>query len=507
MRAMVEIRTGKLQGAEDRGVLVFKGIPYAAPPVGRSRFAAPQPPEPWSGIRDATQSRAAAPQVPRRLQIIPTAAQGEQSEDCLFLNVWTPARDVAPVADVGRRPVLVFVHGGSFMRGDGASPMYAGTPLAERTGIVVVTLNYRLGALGFTNWSVVGGERIGASANLGLLDQLAALRWVRENIAAFGGDPDNVTLCGESAGAMSVGAVLGMPAARGLFHRAILQSGAAHNVHDEDASSRVVHGLLRALELEPSDLERVRDVPIPALLEAQTKVAQTLWADSDVLCFQPTVDPLTLPTQPLDAIRAGAARDLPMIVGTNREEWNFFGALDPRVQQLSEEDLYARICARVGEAAESLLQVYAGTRPDATPGQRFCAIETDRVFRIPAIRLLETQLAHCPQLFGYLLTQASPALEGRLGACHALDLPFVFGQTGLSALAPLIGQGPQVEQLSGRIMDAWAAFMRDGSPQHAGLSTWPAYELTRRATQLLGTPCAAASDPGAAEREAWEKVL
>jgi len=501
MSAVVETCSGKLAGTLDRGVLTFRGIPYAAPPVGRLRFAAPQPPEPWTGVRDATQYGAAAPQTPRRLQILPTAAQGPQNEDCLFLNVWTPGCDAA------RRPVLVFVHGGSFLRGDGASPLYVGTPLAERADIVVVTLNYRLGALGFTSFAELGGERIEASANAGLLDQLAALHWVRENISAFGGDPSNVTLCGESAGAMSVGAVLGMPAARGLFRRAILQSGAAHNFLSEAAAARIAECMLGVLEIAPSRLERVRDVPAEALVAAQAKVMQLMESEADLLCYQPAIDAATLPAPPLEVIRAGGVAGVSMIVGTNREEWNFFGALDPRVTQLTEDDLYARVRGRVGENAESLLRVYARTRPHATPGERFCAIETDRIFRIPAVRLCEAQIEHAPNVFAYLFTHASPALDGRLGACHVLELPFVFGHTGLAPLAPLVGQGPEVERLSHCIMDAWASFMRGGSPMHAELQAWPAYDRRQRTTLQLGTPCAPIADPGAAEREAWEKLL
>ena len=496
MGTIVETESGRLSGDEERGLLVFRGIPFAQPPIGPLRFAAPEPPEPWAGVREARAFGPSAPQMPRRSELLPGTDLGRMDEDCLYLNVWTPA------ADTGRRPVLVWIHGGAFVGGAGSRPLYASPSLAARGDAVLVTLNYRLGALGFLHLDALGGRQIGAVSNAGLLDQIAALRWVRANIERFGGDPTRVTLFGESAGGMSVGSLLGSPAARGLFQRAIAQSGAAHSVHAPEAATRVAEALLEALGASP---DKLREVSTQAILEAQGRVLLARQASGGMLAFQPVLEPTLFPEPPLEAVRGGIARDVPLIVGTNRNEWNFFAALDPRMGSLTEQRLAQMLTDRVGEGAPALLDAYSRAL-GGTPGERFCAIETDRVFRIPAIRLAEAQARHQRNTFAYLFTWSSPALGGRLGSCHALEVPFVLGSLGLQGMGAFVGTGAAATRLSERMMDAWLAFARDGVPDHAGLPAWQPYEPSRRATLILDAECALRADPDAELRQAWEAI-
>ncbi len=501
MQRIVETESGRVSGAEERGVLAFRGIPFARPPVGPLRFAAPAPPEPWAGVRDANAFGPSAPQGPRRSELLPGTELGRMDEDCLYLNVWTPA------ADGAKRPVLVWVHGGAFVGGAGSRPLYASASLTARGDAVLVTLNYRLGALGFLHLDALGGRRIDAVSNAGLLDQIAALRWVRANIERFGGDPDRVTLFGESAGGMSVGSLLGSPLAQGLFQRAVAQSGAAHNVHAPEDATRVAEAMLQALGLSGgAALDKLREVSTQAMLGAQGRVLLSRNVGPGVLPFQPVLEPTLFPEHPLAALRRGIARDVPLVTGTNRDEWNFFAALDPRMASFTEQRLADLLSERVGEGAPALLDVY-GRALGGTPGERFCAIETDRVFRIPAIRLAEAQASHQRHTYAYLFTWPSPALGGRLGSCHALEVPFVFGSLALPGMGAFVGSGETATRLSERMMDAWLAFARSGHPAHASLPEWPGYEPVRRATLRLGAEVRRDDDPLAAERRAWDGVL
>ena len=511
MERTVETRSGRIRGVEQDGLAVFRGVPFAKPPVGKLRFRAPQAPEPWSHVRDATEFGPTAPQAERQMQMLPGPAQQEQrSEDCLYLNVYTPGVDAA------RRPTLVWIHGGGFTGGSGSSPMYDGVPLAKRGDAVVVTLNYRLGALGFIDLSAYGGDEFGATANPGLLDQIAALGWVRENVERFGGDPDNVTIFGESAGGMSVGSLLGMPAARGLFRRAIAQSGAAHNVHASEAAAAVAEALLGVLDIPVDQAQRLHEVPVERLVEAQTQTMQkTRRIGSLGMAFSPVVDGKTIAEPPIETIRAGGARAVTVLVGTTRDEWNLFRMMDPQGQKLDAEGVVKRLGARLPGAnarttAERVYETYRKAhegRTSTEPIDLFCAIETDRIFRIPAIRLAEAQRPHNESTYTYLFTWESPLLEGRLGSCHALELPFVFGTLTRPGMSRFAGEGPQAERLSERMMDAWLAFARDGDPGHAELPEWAPYDEDRRATMVLGAEAGLEPSPFDDERRAWDGIL
>ena len=500
MSGIVETLQGRIEGFEQNGVQVFRGIRYAAPPTGARRFAPPAAPESWTGVRDCTSFGNSAPQPPSPL---PGMAPGVQDEDCLFLNVYTPS------ADKQRRPVMVWIHGGGFTGGSGSQALYEGTRLAAHGQIVLVTLNYRLGALGYLHLAPHADALEAAASNLGQRDQLAALRWVRDNIERFGGDPAQVTIFGESAGGMAVSTLIAMPEARGLFRHAIAQSGAAHATHSARSATRIVEALLDELEIASNQIERLRDVEIARLLEAQVKAGVRTTADV-VLPYAPVIEPETLPEHPLDVVRRGDAAEIRLVVGTNRNEWNLFSSADRRHYDMSENTLRklvrARLANRNGADPDHMIEVYRGTRPQAAPYELFDAIEGDRVFRIPAIRLAEAQRPHQEATWNYSFAWPSPARRGRLGACHAIELPFVFASLDAPTMDRFAGTGPDAEGLSRAMMDAWVSFARAGDPNCDAIPEWTPYCEDQRATMIFDRKSRLERAPDDAERAVWDGI-
>ncbi len=495
MTVIAQTKAGAVAGREKEGVLLFAGIPYAAPPVGDRRFRAPELHGGWEGVRDATRFGAVSVQVGDSLGAIGAGAQPDWSEDCLFLNVQTPA------LDDGARPVMVWIHGGAFVNGTGAIPWYDGSGFVRQGDIVVVSINYRLGALGWLQLAQLD-PAYGTSGNNGLLDQIAALEWVRDNIAAFGGDPGQVTVFGESAGAMSVGSLLGAPAAAGLFARAIAQSGAASNVSTADDAGTVTDALVA--ELGGGGLEALLAASPERLLEVQQAVSLRRPTAATGLPFGPVVDGTVLPLPPLEAVRGGSAAGVPLITGTNRDEWHLFGlGLGP----VKDEETLLRRLGRMVPDAGALLAAYREDRPGAGPDELFSAVMTDRLFRIPAIRLAEAQAGHQPDhTFLYLFEVPSTAFDGRLGSCHALEIPFVFDNLTKKGVELLTGPEPP-QSVADAMHGAWTAFARTGSPHHEGLPAWPPYDPGDRATLHFGVPLHLERDPSAGEREAWADLV
>jgi len=513
MESLVETHSGRVAGSEERGLHRFLGIPYAEAPVGANRFRAPAAAPRWAGVREATRFGDSAPQSPALLPL-PGMEVGSTDEDCLYLNVYTPS------PDAGRRPVLVWIHGGGFVLGSGSQYIYDASGLVRRGDLVVVTINYRLGALGFLDLRELCPDIDGAVANAGMRDQLAALAWVRDNVAAFGGDPQNVTIFGESAGGMSVATLLGMPAARGHFQRAAPQSGAAHHCHGGEAARKVAETFLEGLGLERAAATRaLREIPAKKLVEAQQQMMTQARGDLGLLPFQPQVDDDLIPAPPLDALRAGSAAQVSLLVGTTRDEWKLFGFMDPQAQGVDETNLVERVAAGLPvdrrERADALVDAYRGERQGRHARDArslYLAIQTDLVFRIPAIRLADAVHAGrgrdaSTESFMYRFDWESPGFGGVLGACHGLELPFVWGTLDKPGADQFAGAGPDAEALSGRMMDAWLAFARDGSPRHGGLPVWDPYDPTRRATMVFDRECSAAVDPEAGERRAWDGIV
>jgi para-nitrobenzyl esterase len=483
---------GALRGSLTEGVHAFKGVPYAAPPFGPRRLRPPQPVAPWTGARDALDWGPMPPQLPYPKpwdELIPE--RGAPGEDCLNLNIWTPDPGGA------RLPVMVWIPGGMFEAGSGAT--YDGSRFA-RDGVVCVTINYRVGAEGFLYLD-------DGTPNLGLLDQLAALAWVQENITAFGGDPANVTVFGQSAGAMSVGTLLSMPRAAGLFRRAIAQSGGAHQVIPLEAARRVGRDIAARLGVTPTRAG-IAAVPVARLLQAQAALKADLmarpdpgrWGDEVVesaLPWQPVVDGDVVPGRPIDRIVAGAGAGIDLMAGAAAEESQFFlvpgGALD----QIT-PDMLAGVVRGYGLPVEAALAAYRAGYPGAGPGELFAAVQGDRLFRIPAIRLADAHAPRASRTYMYEFAWRSPLFGGRLGACHGIEIAFVFDTLGeMERLGGL--DAPQ--SLADTVHAAWIGFARRGDPG------WPRYGLTRRTTMRFDTTPELVDDPRAMERALWEGVL
>ncbi len=495
--AIVQTSQGPVAGSTAGPVHVFRGIPYAKPPVGELRWRPPEEPRPWTAPLDASRFGPVAPQNASPLEMMLGADKAEQSEACLSLNVWTPG------LDDGRRPVLVWIHGGAFVTGTGSTPWYDGTRLAADDDVVVVTINYRLGALGFLELGELGDERYAASGNCGILDQVAALEWVGANASSFGGDPSQVTVFGESAGAMSVAALLAVPAARGLFSRAILQSGAGAHVASRDKAERVTRDLLAEIGMTPGDAGNLVDVPIDRLLAAQGRVVDRTWPD---LAFTPVVDGVSLPRPPHEALRGGSSADVEVLIGTNHDEMRLFSLMDARLAEIDEATLEHRAASVFGATAAKAVEVYRRSRPDAPLGDVWTAVLTDQVFRIPAIRLAEAQSMHQPRTYMYLFTWATPILGGKLASCHALEIPFVFDNLDKPGAGVFTGDGGGRQELAARMSGAWTAFARHGAPDISSLPHWPAYEVGQRSTMVLDSGCAVEHDPAGEERMLWDGV-
>jgi para-nitrobenzyl esterase len=498
---------GDLEGSEvGGGILRFAGVPFARPPVGPLRFRPPEKPDPWVGTRPATTFAPVARQGPSVIEAMFGSQPEPSSEDCLYLNVWTPALDDA------RRPVMVWIHGGGFIMGSGSSPIYDGATFVRRGDVVLVTLNYRLAELGFSYLAHLDHDYAEAG-NCGILDQVAALDWVRDNVEAFGGDPSNVTIFGESAGGMSVGTLLGTPAAQGLFHKAIAQSGAAHNVLPAKTAAETTGELMDRAGI--TTVAELVELPDQRLVELRTELVIAAMGDVDRVMqgggpmlgmpWQPVHDGTVLPEAPLDAIRKGSAAAVPLLAGTTRDEWKLFGMMmDPG--ELTEERVVTRASNVVGDG-HRFLEAYRTTRPTAGPRELFGEMATDYIFRMPAIRLAEARGDHGPDVWMYLFSWESRAFGGALGACHALELPFVFRNVDDPRMALFVGEGPPPVELAEQVQDAWLAFARHGDPGHPGLPAWPRYDREHRATMELAEPCRVVDDPRSGERRLWEHLL
>jgi para-nitrobenzyl esterase len=476
--------TGRVRGTTGGdGVSVFKGIPYAT----AARLAPPQPAAGWPGVRDALEFGPQAPQIPGFLEQAFGLAGWPMSEDCLSLNVWSPA-----AGDAGAPlPVLVWIHGGAFTNGTGAVPWYDGRAFA-RDGCVLVTVNYRLGALGFTHLGDLDGERFAGSGNLGLLDQVAALRWVKDNIAAFGGDPARVTIFGESAGGASVACLLTCPAASGLFTGAIAESAAFLQLRDRDEATSAAEKLLAALERR--DVAGLLDVPVEQLLAVQ----QSAFSGPELFtAFAPTPDGTVLPGPVLDGLTTGAGADVPFVLGTNRDELYLFTALDGRAASLDAAGL-AEVARRHATGdPDALVAAYTAARPGATPGQVATSIAGDDGFWRPALEVATGRAGLGAPTWLYRFDWCTPAFGGLLGACHGIEIPFVFDSLAVPSAEVFLGTGPEREAVAAAVHGAWVAFATTGDPG------WPRYDAGARLTMRFDTASELVADLDGELRRCW----
>jgi para-nitrobenzyl esterase len=497
----VHTNSGAVRGLWENEIAVFRGIPYAEPPVGTLRFRPPVRRRRWDTVLDATRFGQIVPQTDESPIDAASLPKGvPQGDDCLNLNVWTPTLENASL------PVLFWIHGGSFMWGSGSVPAYDGSAFA-RNGVVVVTCNYRLNAAGFL---YVDG-RPGAGC-FGLLDQILALEWVHENIRRFGGDPSHVTIAGESAGGFSVGHLCAAPKARGLFRRGIAQSGGAQ-LHLDVESARVAgEATLRLLGVRPHDNDAIAEIPTHQLLAAHRAVKANGFElllkagcpNAAAIAFGlvplPTYGTDVLPQPSLRAIESGSAADVDLLVGHTAEETNVFwphGMTEPALPLLERAGDVA--FARAGVAGAQVLQQYRELLSANSLADVVVPFTTDLMFCLPSIRLAEAALTHNPRTYMFCF-----GWKGRIGAVHGLDVPFMFDTLDRDPeVLRLLGGEDAPQSLATLMHGAWVNFVKDGTPRNTGLPEWPPYDLARRATMHLNVKSRIVEDPNGETRHLW----
>ena len=513
---IAETTAGKVRGGTARGALSFKGIPYAGSVSGANRFKAPPPVVPWAGVRDALRLGAPTLQAPHQ-----TYGEDEPaySEDCLFLNVWTPALDGKT------RPVMVYLHGGGYATGSAGSTAQDGGRMAAVHDVVVVAPNHRLGLLGFLWLGDVLGDDYASSGNQAMLDMIAALGWVRDNIARFGGDPGNVTIFGESGGGAKVGTLLGMPQAKGLFHKAGIQSGAQLKRMPREAAAETAKRLVGALNL--GDPHQLIDVPADTLLALQwlgekgqgplahatpgyvgpAASPESFGEDRLAGRFAPVIDGLYLPADPLDPAVTPLAADVPLLIANNKEEARFFFMGQPEVFNLDEAGLRARVQPHAGPRTGEVINVYRRLRPGATPSQLFIAIATAETMGMETVTLADRKSAQRAPVYRYRWDYNSnlpiAGTSETLGSGHATDIGPTFYNWDEKGLH---GDGPGVETASAHLSALWAGFARDGKPSAPGVPDWPRYDTDRRPVMLVDVDCTLVDDPDGEARVLWNKA-
>jgi para-nitrobenzyl esterase len=488
-RVPVMTTHGPVAGYADGPLSVFLGIPYARPPVGDLRFAPPREPAPWDVLLQAVSFGPVPMQGRDELE---QASLFYQNEDCLTLNVWTPA------ADGKRRPVIFYIHGGGFIEGASSDPLYDGSAFARRGDVVFVSTNYRHGAFGFLYLDQFGDEFKG-SGNIGLQDQVAALKWVKANIEKFGGDPGSVTIMGESAGSISVSTLLAVPAAKGLFHKAIAESGAPNITRSQELAAKITKCMMKVAGV--SDVAGLRRLKPEQLLKAQLAMIDEAGAEADVL-FCPVIDGAVVPQDPFLAIAGGSAAGIPLLHGTNKDEYRYWIRYMEALRLVTPGMLLKAaptVAANVIPHQERIIAHYQKANPGAGSNGIAMIMATDVAFWIPHIRLAEAQAKHA-KTWMYSFEWSAPVRDGLYGSEHALELWFVFHNLGAAGAGGFIGGQPPVK-LADIMNDAWIAFARTGDPG------WQAYDTEKRATMVFKEKCETVLDPRSAERELYRGVL
>jgi para-nitrobenzyl esterase len=511
MAVIVETTAGKVQGTMVEDILAFKTVPYAASTAGANRFLPPQPVASWSGVRDCSTFTGRAPQagiapVPRAelADFSGSPDPSPETEDCLTVNVWTPA------ADAGKRPVMVWFHGGAFSYGNANAPRLRGTRLAARDDVVVVTVNQRLNIFGHLDLSALGGEAYRHSGNAGTLDMVAALRWVRDNIAAFGGDPGNVTIFGESGGGGKVSVLLTMPSAVGLFHRAIIQSGAVVRLRSQDRALALTQLVCQHLGSAGASIAALQAVPVADLLAAIEPSVKALGPSPTPLFdrypFGPVMDGDIVPVHPFDPTAADIQPGVPLIIGDMKDETANFLAPVEKVwdRSLTHEEMVQRVAAIAGAHADQVVDLYLGLYPEMNPAERLIAITTDSNFRIRSWVLAQRRAAlRQGPVWMYSFEWETPVLGGRLKAPHAMDVPFTFNTLDLTNAT---GGSAEAQALADTMSSVWTAFARTGRPDHPAIPAWPVYDADHRATLVLDTVCRIQNDPRGESRRLWQDI-
>lgn len=506
---IVQTTGGAVRGASRDGVVCFKGIPYAGSPAGENRFKAPPPLKPWSGVRDAFEYGPASiqpldPNRPKSIPMFPT------SEDCLVLNIWTPA-----FWHGQKRPVMFYSHGGGFVSGNGGAEtpvddtIHDGSALARNYDVVVVTTNHRLGVLGYLYLEELLGEEYAASGIAGMLDIVAALRWVHENIEQFGGDPDRVMLFGESGGGMKTSVLTAMPSAHGFFSRASVESGSMLNGISRDRATEMTRTVLSKLGLSASEARQLLTLPA-------SRFAKVSSSPQIGFGMGPVVDGHYLPSNPYDPVAPLISAEIPMIIGTNENEAVFLYRNQPAIFTMTEAQLRERITSTFHEHASEVLSVYRRSYPDASPTNIFLSIETARFMWANAIDQAERKAKqNAAPVYMYMFRYQSNALANQdppypLRACHAMEMPFKFDHPQFKSKGGVtgdLGTNPGRFATALNMSGAWAAFARTGNPNFEGIPHWPRYTLDKRETMFINAECRVVGDPWREERLLWSKLV
>lgn len=493
---IISTNKGQIEGIKSAGCLSFLGIPYAKPPIGDLRFCEPQPMDAWDHIIKTVEYGPAAWQNHEELSPV----QQEQNEDCLYLNIWTPA------IDDHKRPVMFYIHGGGFLIGAGSRPRLNGERLVIRGNVVVVTFNYRLGALGFLDLPNI-------PSNIGIRDQITALKWVRDNIQNFGGDPNNITIFGESSGSESVVILLSIPSTRGMFHQAIMQSGVANpHSYRKELTRKGAKQLLSKLHIEENDIGALKEININRFIRAQKKIAGVI-TDDKQNPFRPFVDEEIIPEKPYELILKGNSNKVPLILGWNQEELSIIASVLDQADDSRREFIFRMIKAQIlnhgisEKELDKLIKAYMPVMRQKYPNNDYKfwdAILSDAMFGIPTIRQLEAHTNHQSDVYCYIFTYGSTRYGGSF---HSFECPFIFGNMDENNFPEgAIDSLDEARVVSNTMMDTWLNFAKRGNPNHKGLPEWPTYDIKKRATMMLGINSEVQYDPCRILRKAWDKI-
>lgn len=523
---------GKIRGVEGRGIKIFKGIPYGGSTEGANRFMPPVDPAKWAGVRDALEYGYSAPQsVPKkqtdqpntltappvkpvavpapelppgpsiyRALAVPGAKPTGEGEDCLVLNVWTPG-----INDGGKRPVMLWLHGGGFRGGSGSNPGWDGTNLCIRGNVVVITINHRLNVMGFANFSEFSAD-FAASGQAGMLDIVHALKWVKSNIAQFGGDANRVMVFGQSGGGRKCETLLAMPSAKGLFHRAVIESGIAMKVVDKTVAVKNAEALLGKLNISKANIHEIQKLPLGQIIEAHYAVNHDLGdVDLDTTGFSPSLDDTVIPQHPFYPSASPIAAGVPIIIGHTRTEYTGL-TTDPALWHLDGQGLQTRIKSLLGSGSEAMISLYKKHNPNASPTDIFFLIESDYRYGATSMKIAERRaaLAKGP-VYLYYFAWESPVQDGQLKSPHNIEWPFAFDNVGLCA--NLTGGGPEAIALAEKVSSAWIAFAHTGNPNTAKLPYWPAFTEKNRETMIFNNESKVENDPLKEQRTAMFQVL
>ncbi len=501
---IVATTAGKIRGVSDSGVYAFKGVPYGASTAGAGRFQPPAKAKPWTGVRDASELGHRSPQllslfhgvVPPEVEVMDR--DETMGEDCLVLNVWTPT------LERGRKlPVMVWLHGGGFTSGSGGFICYDGLHLAKNHDVVVVTVNHRLAALGYLYLAGLGAERFANCSNVGNLDIIAALEWARDNIATFGGDPGNVTIFGQSGGGGKVSSLMAMPAAHGLFQRAIVQSGASVKGISRDAASANAERYLARLNLKPDQADQLLTLPLDQLLKASNE------GSGPPINWGPVVDGRSLPADPFDPVATSVSANVPLLIGTVETEVTFFpGQMLEPMDDASLRGKVKQLLRTANDAdVDRVIAAYRKGRPDRANTDLYLIMASDGGFRAGILLEAERKAEQTQSpVYAYYFTWRSPVRDGKLRTFHTLEIPFVFDN--VDECQSMTGSGADRLPLADKMSKSWVAFARTGNPNHSGLpDVWVPYDNTRRATMIFNDKCELLNDPYGSEQRLLRSLM